>query len=137
MSSLAAKRSEDEEICQDASKFMALYNDLADIRRSRIGLIYDADDATLLWNGNVIRGTQEITGFWNALPTTQHELSYMDAHLMDPSSASKNLVVQVMGTVSLGGISRAYNQVLILVSLAGNYKIKSDCMRLLNKIVVL
>ncbi|KAI1731743.1 nuclear transport factor 2 (NTF2) domain-containing protein [Ditylenchus destructor] len=129
-SSIAAKSKVDEEICAEASKFVGIYNDCADLRRNRIGLLYTANEASLIWNGNPVKGVSDINAFWNNLPSTQHEISCLDAHPMETNN--KSIVAQILGNVSLGGISRAYSQVLILVYEDGNYKIKSDCYRFIE-----
>ncbi len=59
----------------------------------------------------------------------------LDAHpvsVKTPASAEKSLVLQAMGTVTINGVSRAYNQVLILQLAGGNYHIKSDSHRLIE-----
>lgn len=45
------------------------------------------------------------------------------------SGIKPTFVAQVMGNVVIGGIRRAYQQVLILAHEEGNYKIKSESYR--------
>lgn len=60
--------------------------------------------------------------------------SCLDAHSMEPDNSAVSgikptFVAQVMGNVIIGGIRRAYQQVLILAHEDGNYKIKSESYR--------
>lgn len=71
ISSQAAKSKFDADICASASAFVDLYNNSADLRRNRIGLLY-SNESQLLWNGNQILNKNAISQFWNALPETEH-----------------------------------------------------------------
>jgi hypothetical protein len=43
-----------------------------------------------------------------------------------------SLVALAMGKVSIGGLTHAYNQSLVLILEEGTYKIKSDTYRLID-----
>ena len=70
----------------------------------------------------------------STFPETRHEVTSLDAHQVSAKleGAEKSLVLQAIGTVSIGGVSRAYNQVLILQFVGDNYRIKSDSHRLIE-----
>lgn len=73
INSQAAKSKFDADICSSASAFVDLYNNSADMRRNRIGLLYSNTESQLLWNGNQILNKDAISQFWNALPETEHQ----------------------------------------------------------------
>lgn len=72
-SSVAAKNRLDEEVCNDAMKFVKLYVDSADIRREKMHVLYSTAEPSLIWNGNNVDGLQNIQSFWSNLPATEHE----------------------------------------------------------------
>ena len=56
----------------------------------------------------------------------------LDAHNLE-SGASRAIVMQAMGNVSIAGVNRAYNQVVILLrEVDGMYRAKSDTIRLME-----
>uniref|UniRef100_A0A183CQW8 NTF2-related export protein n=1 Tax=Globodera pallida TaxID=36090 RepID=A0A183CQW8_GLOPA len=134
MSSSATKVKLDQEVCADAEKLVRLYTELADMNRPRTVNLYSSEKNApqLVWNGNLFNGLPEIEAFWRSLPATSHEVTCLDAHRIDPTSDDTSLVVLAMGTVTIGGVSHAYNHSLLLIHEGGTYKIKSDNYRLID-----
>lgn len=61
----------DQEACEAASKFTKLFYEAADRKRNKINFLY-MDNASLVWNGNVVHGPEAISNFYDKLPTTSH-----------------------------------------------------------------
>lgn len=68
----ATKRENDEKACQAADHFTKIYYEAADRKRNKMNFLY-VDDATLVWNGNVVCGSENVTKFFEALPISQHK----------------------------------------------------------------
>jgi hypothetical protein len=66
----------DSEVCAEALKFTKLFNDSADRRRELAPNFYSTNEPTLIWNGNLYSGVEEIKAHWSKLPSTQHEYSF-------------------------------------------------------------
>uniref|UniRef100_A0A915NBT5 NTF2-related export protein n=2 Tax=Meloidogyne incognita group TaxID=654580 RepID=A0A915NBT5_MELJA len=131
-SSISSKVKLDQEVCADADKLVRLYTELADLRRNKIINLYSSNGPQLIWNGNCYSGLTEIGSFWDNLPSTQHEVICLDAHRIDPTSDDMSIVVLSMGKVTIGGLTHAYNQSLVLILEEGTYKVKSDTYRLMD-----
>lgn len=71
---IATKIKNDTDVCENAFKFINLYNETADLLRSRLNLLYSSFDPCLIYNGNIIKGIDEIMNFWKAIKKTKHEL---------------------------------------------------------------
>jgi len=56
----------------------------------------------------------------------------LDAHRIDPTTDDMSLAVLAMGKVTIGGLTHAYNQSMVLVLDGGTYKIKADTYRLMD-----
>uniref|UniRef100_A0A0N5ADA2 NTF2-related export protein n=1 Tax=Syphacia muris TaxID=451379 RepID=A0A0N5ADA2_9BILA len=128
----ASKAELDKKACETASHFTKIYHEAVDRKRSKINFLY-VDDATLVWNGNLVQGAENITKFYEALPISQHSISALDCHYMDYEEVEPYpLVVLLAGNVSLGGVDHAYTQTIILVHEDEKYKIKSDRFRFID-----
>lgn len=122
---------EDEAACTAASKFTKLFYDAVDRKRNKMNFLY-TEGATLVWNGNVIQGTDAIAKFFEQLPHSSHSISSLDCQFLDGSDPTHPLVVLSVGTVILGQMAHAFTQTFILILDDEKYKIISDRFRFID-----
>lgn len=89
------------------------------------------DTALLVYNGNGFSGNDAIAKFIAEMPPTEHNLTTIDAQPIIDSAAGKTILIQVSGTVKLGGQrSKAFQQTFTVTALMEKWKIVTDCFRL-------
>ncbi|VDN02437.1 unnamed protein product [Thelazia callipaeda] len=122
---------EDEAACSAAKKFTDLYYDAVDRKRNKMNFLY-MDEATLVWNGNAVRGVDVIAKFFDDLPNSTHTIESLDCQYIDSSDPVRPIVVLAVGKVVLGQITHAFTQTLVLMLDDEKYKILSDRFRFVD-----
>jgi len=118
------------EAARYADEFTKLYYDHVDKRKPTLNKLF-MDEALYVYNGNGFNGKDAIAKFISEMPTTEHNLTTMDAQPILVSPAGRSILVQVSGTVKIGGQkSKAFQQTFTLTTQETKWKIVSDCFRL-------
>ncbi|XP_007506997.1 NTF2-related export protein 2 isoform X2 [Monodelphis domestica] len=110
-----------DQACRAAEEFVNVYYDTIDKRRQMMTRLY-LDNATLIWNGNVVNGQEALGKFFDALPAKQ------------ATQNQTTVLVVTCGTVKFDGNKHRYfNQNFLLTAqVMPNsivWKIASDCFR--------
>jgi NTF2-related export protein 1/2 len=89
------------------------------------------DEALYVYNGNGFNGKEAIAKFILEMPSLEHTLTTVDAQPIQVSSAGRSILVQVSGTVKIGGQrSKAFQQTFTITAHMDKWKIVTDCFRL-------
>ncbi|XP_058791031.1 NTF2-related export protein-like [Phymastichus coffea] len=126
-------KSKTDQACRTAEDFIKLYYDSVDKRRYLMSRLY-MDDATLIWNGNGVKGKEQIQSYWTELPATDHSVVSLDAQpIIAPSvSGQLSFLVRVSGQVKYqeqGFSVKSFNQIFLVTAMKDRWKIVSDCFR--------
>ncbi|VDK18400.1 unnamed protein product [Anisakis simplex] len=123
---------EDEKACKEAELLTDCYYNAVDRMRNKVNFLY-TDSATLLWNGNLIQGIDNIAQFWESVPNTEHSISSLNCQMgSEEVNGCIPIIVLSVGTVVIGGLSHAFSQTFVLVIDDGKYKILSDRIRYID-----
>uniref|UniRef100_A0A914ZSK1 NTF2-related export protein n=2 Tax=Parascaris TaxID=6254 RepID=A0A914ZSK1_PARUN len=123
---------EDEIACKEAERLTERYYNAVDRVRNKVNFLY-VDSATLLWNGNLVEGIDNIARFWESIPATEHSLSSVNCQMgIEEVNGCQPLIVLSVGTVVIGGMTHAFSQTFVLVTDDGKYKILSDRFRFID-----
>lgn len=118
------------EAARAGDEFTKLYYEHVDKRKPTLSKLF-MENALLIYNGNGFNGTEEITKFINGMPQTEHNMTTLDAQPIIDSSAGRTILIQVSGTVKIGGQkSKAFQQTFTVTAIEGKWKIVTDCFRL-------
>ena len=89
------------------------------------------DNGLFVYNGNGFNGKDSIAKFIGEMPSTKHDLSTVDAQPILDAAAGKTILIQVSGTVKIGGQrSKAFQQTFTLTAINDNWKIVTDTFRI-------
>ena len=89
------------------------------------------DNGLFVYNGNGFNGKDSIAKFIGEMPSTKHDLSTVDAQPILDAAAGKTILIQVSGTVKIGGQrSKAFQQTFTLTAINENWKIVTDTFRI-------
>lgn len=89
------------------------------------------DNGLFVYNGNGFTGKEAITKFITEMPQTKHDLTTVDAQPILDSSAGRTVLIQVSGTVKIGGHrSKAFQQTFTITADNDKWKIVTDTFRL-------
>ncbi|CAL1538214.1 unnamed protein product [Lymnaea stagnalis] len=117
---------------QAAEEFSKLYFETFDKRRQAICKIYQ-DKATVVWNGNAVSGTEEITKFFDSLPQSEFVTEGMDTQPIGAgiqNEGSNAIMVTFYGKVKFAGSNfKTFTQTFILSAHDNKWKIVSDNFR--------
>ena len=97
------------------------------------------DTGLLVWNGNGKKGKEFIEKFFQELPSTEHNLTTLDAQpiIDDAVGAQQTILIQATGTVKYQGKpSRAFQQTFMITAQLDKWKIVNDCFRLQDALCV-
>jgi NTF2-related export protein 1/2 len=109
-----------------------LYYDSLDKKRHQVSKLY-LENATFVWNGNASIGKDNIQKFFQELPSSEHQMTTVDAQPIIDNTVSQTFtfLVQVSGTVKYqDSPSRAFQQTFMLTAQQDKWKIVNDCFRL-------
>jgi len=123
-------RKQINEAAQAADEFTKHYYENIDQKKLTINKLY-RDTALLVYNGNGINGVEAISKFVKDMPKTEHTITTIDAQPILDESAGKTILIQVSGTVRIGGQrSKAFQQSFTVTVENQKWKIATDCFRL-------
>jgi len=123
-------RKQINDAAQAADEFMKHYYDNIDHKKLTVNKLF-LDTALLVYNGNGFKGIDAITKFVNDMPKTEHTITTIDAQPILDESAGKTILIQVSGTVKIGGQrSKAFQQSFTVTAQNQKWKIVTDCFRL-------
>ncbi|KAM4887962.1 NTF2-related export protein 2-like [Thomomys bottae] len=127
-----------DQACRAAEEFVSIYYDTMDRRRRALPRLY-LDEATLLWNGNVVTGLGELASFFEMLPSSEFQVTMLDCQPVhgQAAQAQSTVLVVTSGTVKFDGDRQHYfNQNFLLTTQPASgsgggtvWKIASDCFR--------
>ncbi|KHN72128.1 NTF2-related export protein [Toxocara canis] len=123
---------EDEIACREAQHLTERYYNAIDRARNKVYFLY-VDSATLLWNGNLVEGVENIARFWESVPATDHSVSSLNCQMgSEEVNGCRPIIVLSVGTAVVGALTHAFSQTLVLVTDDGKYKIFSDRFRYID-----
>ncbi len=117
--------------CEAGKKFAELFYDKLDKGRTKISGLY-MDTAHLVWNGNSVRGREQIVQFYENLPTSDTNLMSIDAQpVLDLPEFSGQETINVVcgGRMKMGTRSKFFTEVFMLTAVDSTWKIVSDSFR--------
>ncbi|XP_042546010.1 NTF2-related export protein 2 isoform X1 [Dipodomys spectabilis] len=125
-----------DQACRAAEEFVSIYYNTMDKRRRALIRLY-LDRATLIWNGNVVTGLNELRHFFEMLPSSQFQVNMLDCQPVHEHATQCHSTVLVVtsGTVKFDGNKQHYfNQNFLLTAQTASnnntvWKIASDCFR--------
>ncbi|XP_042543317.1 NTF2-related export protein 2-like [Dipodomys spectabilis] len=124
-----------DQACRAAEEFVSIYYDTMDRRRRALPRLY-LDEATLIWNGNVVTGLEDLANFFEMLPTSEFQVNMLDCQPVhgQATQAQSTVLVVTSGTVKFDGNRQHYfNQNFLLTTQptprSTVWKIASDCFR--------
>lgn len=118
------------EAARNAEEFTKLYYDNIDHKKITLDKLY-MDTALLVYNGNGFNGIEAISKFIKDMPGTQHTITTIDAQPILDESAGRTILIQVSGTVKIGGQrSKAFQQTFTVTAQQNKWKVVTDCFRL-------
>lgn len=101
-----------------------------DNKKPTISKLY-MDSGIFVYNGNGFNGKEAIAKFISEMPTTQHDLTTIDAQPILDISAGRTILIQVSGTVKIEKQrSKAFQQTFTLTAEGDKWKIVTDTFRL-------
>uniref|UniRef100_A0AAR5NYI0 NTF2-related export protein n=2 Tax=Dendroctonus ponderosae TaxID=77166 RepID=A0AAR5NYI0_DENPD len=121
-----------DQACRVAEDFTKLYYDTIDKRRHLISRLY-LETGLLSWNGNGVKGHEDIQKFIIDLPTSDHTLVTLDAQPILDSAVSGQLtfIIQASGTVKYQDKTpKTFQQNFVVTAQGDKWKIVSDCLRI-------
>jgi len=125
-------RAKVEESSRTAEEFTKLYYDSVDKKRHQMSRLY-LDNAIVVWNGNGTTGKDNIQKYFQDLPSTEHNITTLDAQpVIDEATLNqKTLLVMVSGVFRLQGNSqKPFQQTFMITAQGDKWKIVSDCFRI-------
>ncbi|XP_072482848.1 NTF2-related export protein 2 [Notamacropus eugenii] len=135
MATAADFKTSADQACRAAEEFVNVYYDTLDKRRRMMPRLY-LDTATLLWNGNVVNGQENLIKFFDALPASEFQINVVDCQPVHEQATRNQVTVLVVtcGTVKFDGNKmRSFNQNFLLTAHvmpnSTMWKIASDCFR--------
>ncbi|XP_076417858.1 NTF2-related export protein 2 isoform X2 [Peromyscus maniculatus bairdii] len=124
-----------DQACRAAEEFVNIYYETMDRRRHAIVRLY-LDNATLIWNGNVVTGLEALTNFFEMLPSSEFQISMLDCQPVHEQATKSQTTVLVVtsGAVKFDGNKQHFfNQNFLLTAHSTPnstvWKIASDCFR--------
>ncbi|XP_037086836.1 NTF2-related export protein 2-like [Pollicipes pollicipes] len=113
-----------------AQEFVKRYYEVLDNRRHTLAKLY-LDTGMLVWNGNSVAGSEAIQTFLEKLPTSEHNISCMDAHPISDVAvgAQTTILMTVAGQVRLRNSTRLFQQHFMLTAQDRKWKVVTDCFR--------
>ncbi|XP_030766115.1 NTF2-related export protein [Sitophilus oryzae] len=127
-----------DQACRIAEEFTKLYYETIDKRRHLMSRLY-LNTGILSWNGNGIKGNEQIEKFIIELPPSDHALTTLDAQpVLDVAvNGQLTFIIQASGTVKYQDKSpKTFQQNFVVTAQGDKWKIVSDCFRIqepLNK----
>ncbi|KAL1502337.1 hypothetical protein ABEB36_007492 [Hypothenemus hampei] len=121
-----------DQACRVAEEFTKVFYDYMDKKRHGIAKLY-LDTGVLSWNGNGVKGNEQIQKFIIDLPTSDHTLVTLDAQPILDTAVNGQLtfMIQASGTVKYQDKSpKTFQQNFIVTAQAGKWKIVSECFRI-------
>lgn len=124
-------RSKVIESSQTAEKFIAVFYDSLDKRRHQMSRLY-LDNAIMTWNGNGIRGEENIQKFIEDLPAMEHSVLTLGAQpvIDDAVINQKTLLLLVSGLIKMSNSSKPFQQTFVVTAQDDKWKIVNDCFRI-------
>lgn len=118
------------EAARVADEFTKLYYEHVDKKKPALNKLF-MDEALMVYNGNGFNGSTVISKFIGEMPVTEHDLTTIDAQPILDESAGRTILIQVSGTVKVGGQkSKAFQQTFTVTAHNDKWKIVTDCFRL-------
>jgi len=132
------------EAVEAADNFVELFTNFMDKSRQTVTKFY-VEESCLCWDGNIVKGLEPISRFYNSLPTTNHIVMAFDAQPLAPSVVAQtpgqppSIVIAMAGLVEFtqAGSKSNFNRSIILIPAQGDqlkpgssWKVLSDTMRL-------
>ncbi|XP_052076817.1 NTF2-related export protein 2-like [Mytilus californianus] len=120
-----------DQAAEAGEQFSKLYYETTDKKRHLLQKLY-LDSATVVWNGNAVKGLEEIIKFYDTIPTSEHNLDSLDCQpLTDQISGGQmTICVKTFGTVKYDKAKpKIFHQNFILTSVNNVWKIVSDSFR--------
>ncbi|KAI8483860.1 NTF2- export protein 2 [Branchiostoma belcheri] len=117
--------------CRAGEEFSKVFYETFDKRRHVLNKLY-LDTANVVWNGNVVKGPQEITKFHDNLPHSEHTLITLDCQPLpdEATQGQATVLVTTSGTVKFeGNNTMRFTQNFTLTNQGNVWKVASDCFR--------
>ncbi|XP_021119133.1 NTF2-related export protein 2-like [Heterocephalus glaber] len=118
--------------CKAAEEFVNIYYETMDKRKRALIRLY-LDEATLVWNGNVVTGLEALSNFFEMLPSSEFQVNMLDCQPVHEQAIQSQTTVLLVtsGTVKFDGNKHDFNQNFRLTAQATFnstvWKITSDC----------
>nr|XP_045017180.1 NTF2-related export protein 2-like [Jaculus jaculus] len=124
-----------DQACRAAEEFTNIYYETMDRRRHALARLY-LDKATLIWNGNVVKGLEALNNFFEMLPSSDFQVNMLACQPVheQATQAQSTVLVVTYGTVKFDGNKQHYFNQNFLLTAQTNlgspvWKIASDCFR--------
>ena len=117
--------------CESGKKFAEVFYEKLDKGRHTMGQLF-YDSATLIWNGNHVKGKGDILEFYGNLPTVDTTLICIDAHPVSEtiSGDKTSILVTCNGKMRFKDQTKCFNESFMLTALTVDgktvWKIISD-----------
>ncbi|CAG0885132.1 unnamed protein product, partial [Cyprideis torosa] len=127
-----------KEVCRTADEFTKLYYDALKKKKAGLQRLY-MDNGTLIYNGNCISGSENISKFLNRLPEPKVTLENFDAQPVHDEvvAGQKTILLTCAGNIRFGddGVDRSFNQAFLITAVDDKWKIVSDDFRIQEPLV--
>ncbi|XP_041462776.1 NTF2-related export protein 2-like [Lytechinus variegatus] len=93
-----------DQACEAGEQFYKVFYENFDKKRTLLGKLY-LESATMVWNGNPVSGSAEITKFFDKLPVSEHRVDTLDCQPI-PTEVTDNqtsVLVITSGKVKFDG----------------------------------
>lgn len=118
------------EAARVSDDFTKHYYSIIDQKKLTLNNLF-MDTALLVYNGNGFNGIDAISKFIKEMPDTVHHITTIDAQPILDESAGRTILIQISGTVKIGGQrSKAFQQTFTVTAQNSKWKIVTDCFRL-------
>ncbi|XP_065499184.1 NTF2-related export protein 2 isoform X3 [Caloenas nicobarica] len=92
-----------DQACRAADEFVNIYYETMDKRRRALARLY-LDKATLVWNGNAVSGQEELSKFFEMLPSSEFQVNVLDCQPVHGMSCACGTVLGRCGTACRGAL---------------------------------
>ncbi|CAL4121280.1 unnamed protein product [Meganyctiphanes norvegica] len=115
---------------ESATSFVKIYYDFVDKMRHKLAKLY-MEEASLVWNGNTLKGNAAIQKFYEDLPVSSHTITCMDSQPVRDENAGgqSTILVTTYGTSSFQERKQLFQQTFLITAENDKWKVVSDNFR--------
>ena len=119
-----------KEAADHGKKFAELFYEKLDKARHGIGGLYHSE-GHLIWNGNSVRGKDNIVAFYEKLPITDTQLWSVDAQALRLEFTQNQPTITVVcgGRIKIGSTHRFFSESFLLTAEINVWRVVSDTYR--------